>query len=138
MTKKLFDFEAEFKLGIEEIDSQHIILIEMLNDAFTLMKEGKKNEARILFEETLVSYVNSHFAHEENFMEQIGFPGLEDHRRIHNNFRKFFLSLKTDLESASEVAFRNVLSAIFSWILNHIGKTDRKYANFYLANMNNL
>lgn len=71
-------------------------------------------------------------------MEQIGFPGLEDHRRIHNNFRKFFLSLKTDLESASEVAFRNVLSAIFSWILNHIGKTDRKYANFYLANMNNL
>lgn len=42
MTKKLFDFEAEFKLGIEEIDSQHIILIEMLNDAFTLMKEGKK------------------------------------------------------------------------------------------------
>ena len=133
MTKKIFNFEKEFKLGIDIIDNEHIILVEMLNDAFNLIKENKKKEAQLLFSDTLAKYVNEHFHNEEKFMEQIAFPGIEDHRRIHENFKKMFLKLKIEIESSHEEnALRRVLTDTFSWIISHIGKTDRKYANFYL------
>jgi hemerythrin len=31
MTKSLFDFHAEFKLGIDDMDQQHVRLMDMLN-----------------------------------------------------------------------------------------------------------
>jgi hemerythrin len=133
MEKKLFDFETEFKLGIEAIDNEHIKLVDMLNRVHTLIGEGRKTEAQVYFSQTLGLYVNEHFANEEKFMENIGYPALEDHRKIHENFKKTFQDLQPLIETYDDRAFRNALGDAFTWIINHIGKTDRKYANFYLA-----
>ena len=99
MTKKLFDFDAEFRLGIDQIDSEHIKLVDMLNKVHELLSEGKRDEARSYFNETLSSYINEHFSNEEKFMESIGFPFLEEHRKIHENFKKSFYELKPLIES---------------------------------------
>ena len=133
MGKKLFDFEAEFRLGIETVDNEHVKLIDMLNEVHELLSAGKKDEARKFFGETLSAYVNEHFTNEEKFMEKIGFPQLEDHRKIHENFKKSFGELKPQIENADDVAFRKALSDAFTWIINHIGRTDRKYAAYYFS-----
>ena len=107
----------------------------MLNDAFNLIKENKKKEAQLLFSDTLAKYVNEHFHNEEKFMEQIVFPELEDHRRVHANFKKTFLKLKAEIESSHEENnCRRIFTDTFTWIINHIGKTDKKFADFYLNN----
>lgn len=131
MAKKIFDFDAEFKLDIEVVDREHIILVDMLNAVHSLIGEGKREEARRYFNETLSAYVDEHFAHEEKFMASIGFPGLEEHRKVHENFKKSFNELKPQIESLDESAFRKALSDAFTWILAHIGKTDKKYATYY-------
>lgn len=133
MTKKLFDFDAEFKLGIEVIDREHVRLVDMLNDVHALLSEGKRQEAQNYLNETLSAYVVEHFTNEERFMASIGFPGLEDHKKIHDNFRRSFEELKPQIASYDESAFRKVLSDTFTWIIGHIGKTDRRYATFYHA-----
>jgi hemerythrin len=133
MAKKLFDFDAEFRLGIDVIDNEHVKLVDMLNEVHALISDGKKDEARHYFSETLSSYVNEHFANEEKFMESIGFPGIEEHKKIHENFKKSFGELKPKIESYDDTAFRSALSDAFTWIVGHIGRTDRKYAKFYLA-----
>ncbi|MFZ6030008.1 MAG: bacteriohemerythrin [Chloroflexota bacterium] len=134
MAKKLFDFDAEFKLGIEVIDAEHVKLVDMLNQVHFLLSEGKKDDARRYFNETLSAYVDEHFANEEKFMESIGFPLLEEHRKIHENFKKSFQELKPQIELYDDVAFRKALSDAFGWIVAHIGRTDRRYAKFYLEN----
>lgn len=131
MGKKLFDFDAELKLGIDAVDSEHVKLVDMLNDVYALLSEGKRDEARRYFNETLSSYVYEHFANEEKFMESIGFPFLNEHRKIHENFRNSFHELKPLIESYDEAAFRKALNDTFTWIIAHIGKTDKKYATFY-------
>ncbi|CAK0751162.1 Bacteriohemerythrin [Gammaproteobacteria bacterium] len=133
MSKKIFNFEKEFKLGIDIIDNEHVILVDMLNDVYSKIKEGNKSEACKSFNDTLAAYVHEHFANEEKFMEEIGYPDLPGHRKIHENFKKSVEKLKYQIELCDETAFRNALNDTFSWIINHIGKTDRKYALFYLA-----
>jgi hemerythrin-like metal-binding protein len=133
MAKKMFDFDKEFKLEIDLIDNEHIKLVDMLNEVYERLAAGKKNEARQYFTETLSSYVNEHFANEEKFMESIGYPGLDEHKKIHENFKKTFQELVPLIESYDDTAFRRALSDAFSWIITHIGKTDKRYASFYLS-----
>jgi hemerythrin len=133
MAKELFNFEAEFKLGIDTIDQEHVKLVNMLNTVHRLVTEGKKTQAIEYFSLTLARYVNDHFAHEEQFMASFGYPQLKDHALIHENFKKSFMQSLPRLATYDEAAFRAALTDAFTWIINHIGRTDRKYAQFYLA-----
>jgi len=40
------------------------------------------------------------------------------------------------MESCDEIAFRKAINDAFTWIITHIGKTDRKYAAFYFSKGN--
>ncbi len=66
-------------------------------------------------------------------MESFAYPAIEEHRKIHANFRKSFLEMLPSLENADEATFRTALTDAFAWIITHIGKTDKKYAAYYLA-----
>ena len=133
MAKKLFDFDAEFKLGIDEVDNEHIKLVDMLNTVHELLNMGKRNEAQQYFNQTLASYVDEHFSNEEKFMESFDYPALDEHRRIHENFKRSFRDQQPLIAAYDDAAFRKALSDAFVWIISHIGKTDRKYADFYLS-----
>ena len=127
----LFNFDDEFKLGIEAADIEHSRLVDMLNTTHELLREGKREEARAYFNKTLGLYVHEHFTNEEAFLESIKYPDLENHKKIHANFRKSFEELAPKIETANNAAFRQALADTFAWIISHIGKTDKKYAKFY-------
>lgn len=130
MSKKMFNFDDEFKLGIELVDREHAQLVDMLNHVYDLLGEGKRAEARAYFNQALTDYIDVHFSDEEAFMAEIGYPHLEEHKRVHEQFKQNFYSLKPMIESDDNKAFRQALSDAFSWLLVHIGKSDRRYANF--------
>ena len=132
MAKKLFDFDSEFRLGIDSVDNEHVKLVDMLNEVHALLSDGKRKEAKQYFNEALSSYVNEHFANEEKFMESIGFPFINEHRKIHENFKQSFYELRPRVEASDDAAFRSALSDAFTWLIAHIGRTDKKYATFYL------
>jgi len=132
MAKPIFNFDKEFRLGIDEMDNEHIKLVSMLNDVYELLNNGQKDQAREMFTSLLSNYVVEHFSHEEQFMQTIGYPALAEHKRIHDIFKSDFNMLKPSIESADVAAFRKALADTFAWIIGHIGKTDRKYAEFYL------
>ena len=136
MTKKLFDFEEQFKLGIDEVDSEHIILVEMLNCTQELLNQNKRDEALGYFSETLSLYVHEHFSNEEAFMASFGFPSLDKHKVVHSNFRRSVDSLKPKIASGDDAAFRRALRDAYMWVVSHIGGVDKEYADYYLAQKN--
>lgn len=137
MSNKLFNFDAEFRLGIDEMDNEHIRLVDMLNQVHSLLSDGKGDEARRFFVETLSDYMHVHFAHEEKFLQSIDFPQLEDHRKIHNSFKRSLEELKPQIEKADAAAFHKALSDTFAWLIMHIGKTDKRYAAYYFSRLSN-
>lgn len=124
-------FDESLRLGIEEMDAEHKTLVDMLNHLQSLLKEGKRTEAMHYFNEVLLSYVETHLSHEEAFMEQIGYPELESHKKIHEVYKKEVYRLAPHVESGDEKAFREALALAWGWLYNHISKTDRKYADWY-------
>jgi hemerythrin len=129
----LFNFDQEFRLSIPEMDDEHSILINMLNEVHELIRHSEKGKAAEYFKQTLAAYVETHFSDEEAFMEKIGYPQLEEHRKIHANFRQSMEETLPKIDSLDDTAFRNALTDTYTWIINHIGKTDRRYAIFAKA-----
>jgi hemerythrin len=79
----------------------------------------------------LAEYIDVHFTNEEAFMEEIGHPHLEEHKKVHEQFKENFYSLQPLINSGDDAAFRKALTDAFSWLLVHIGKSDKRYAKFY-------
>jgi hemerythrin len=131
VSAQLFNFDMEFKLGIPEMDEEHIILVNMLNEVHNFIRGGEKEKASAYFKQTLAGYVGTHFSDEESFMEKINYPQLDEHRKIHANFKQSIEATLSNFDASDEAAFRNALTDVFTWIISHIGKTDKKYATFY-------
>jgi hemerythrin len=136
LASPLFNFEQEFKLGIPEMDEEHIVLVNMLNEVHEFIRTGQKVKAGQYFKDTLAAYVATHFSDEEAFMEKIGYPQLNEHRTIHANYKQSVEEILPKIDALDDAAFRSALTDTYTWIINHIGKTDRRYAIFAKASEN--
>ncbi len=126
----LIEWNKELELGIPEIDKQHKKLVDMLNNFYTELEEGHKREAAEHFLKELEEYLSYHLDYEENYMEEIGFPELENHKKAHEMFKKIFIEEKERYLNGDEKALREIIAFAFSWLFSHIMKTDRKYAKY--------
>ena len=74
----------EWDSGQPEIDVQHRMLVTMANEYFivALNPRTKPDDAMALLS-GLLRELASHFDFEERLLEQIGYPKVEEHRRIH-------------------------------------------------------
>ena len=73
----LIEWKESFSVGNAEIDRQHRKLIAILNRAHDTMMTGKYEDLSTLGTEAvgeLIAYGKEHFAFEEAYMRQIGFP----------------------------------------------------------------
>lgn len=130
----MIEFDEELVTHVEEMDKQHMRLVELLNNVYELLKEGKKEEAIELFEKEIVAYTEYHLSEEEKFMEKIGYPELEQHKKVHDIFRREVYNLIQYVEKGDPKAFREALSYAWGWLYNHIAKTDKKYAIYAKEN----
>ena len=81
------EFDDSLVTGNEMIDSQHKVLIEKINDlvASCEEKKDKLNAVRLL--NYLADYTEFHFSAEEKLQEEIGYPGIEEHKKKHDENR---------------------------------------------------
>ncbi|MFP4526410.1 MAG: bacteriohemerythrin, partial [Bacteroidales bacterium] len=71
---------------IDEIDTQHMQLVSLINDLYEAMSKGQgKEKLNEIFNE-LFDYAKTHFFTEEKLMLVYGFPGYEEHKKEHQNF----------------------------------------------------
>jgi len=121
------EFDGDLLTHVEEMDKQHMRLVALLNNVYELLKEGKKEEALELFEKELLCYVDHHLSEEEKFMEEIGYPELDQHKKAHDIFRREIYNLIPYVKNGDPKAFRRALSYAWGWLYTHIAKTDKKY-----------
>ena len=70
-------------VGIDQIDLQHMRLVEILSTLHEAMLRGshKQDLTRVMAD--LLSYTRYHFSFEEKLMVVAGYPGLQEHQRKH-------------------------------------------------------
>ena len=83
----MYEFTEDCMIHIPQIDEEHRKLFQIINDALSLVKttEDISGIAQSLLLH-LKDYANTHFAHEEAYMEQIHDPELPLQKKEHAEF----------------------------------------------------
>lgn len=118
--------------GIESIDEQHQILVNMLNESNHRLTT---NSGRDVLEEIvrdLMSYALYHFDNEEEMMVENAYTEEEKqaHFREHRAFSKKVSDLQQDLRQGKLISREELLSFLNGWLINHILNTDQKLGKF--------
>ncbi len=107
-------------------DAQHQALFEILD---SIGQPGCGAEVL----QRLQQYTESHFCLEEAYMEQLGFPGLEQHRAAHDQFRaEIDTLLASDFDEDANL--RQMISTYLTeWLKRHVFGIDKELEAFILA-----
>lgn len=126
-------FDESLYTGDERIDSQHKELIARVNKLIESCTEGNGKLTAVKTLDFLMDYTDYHFAEEEALQEKAGYPKLDAHRKLHEEFRRSVDELREMLEEEegpTEAFVAAVNKNIGDWLVNHIRKCDTDVAAF--------
>lgn len=118
--------------GVEVIDEQHKILINMINDANERLdeKSGRDILEQVILD--LMSYALYHFDTEEELMVENQYPAAdkESHFEQHRVFSNTVSNLQQDIRQGKLITREELLSFLNNWLINHILHTDQQLGKF--------
>lgn len=129
--------EDKMAIGIELIDTQHKILLSIINKLFNSIESNLQHKELFNITAELIEYTRYHFFEEERLFTQVAYPKSDEHKEEHSKFIKEILSLNKKL--ISDVTSKNksiVESADYlyryltEWFISHILGIDREYSEY--------
>lgn len=130
----LIEWNNDLSVGVEKIDSQHKMLIMMINGLNEAMAKGKGRDVLGKIIEGLLSYTQAHFSLEEGFFERTKYPGREPHEQEHENFTRKVSEFRDGFNSGKLGVSVEVMNYLSFWLRDHINGTDKKYTAHFNAN----
>ena len=135
---EIIKWSKDLESGVKAFDDEHKVLIKTIDEVYTLMREGKKEEAKKVLVDTVVAYADKHFKHEEEVMERYNYPKekLEGHKKMHNFFVKYLIeTLLPEIEKGDDKKFNEALNFIVGWLIMHIKNMDANgYGRWFKEN----
>ncbi len=120
-----FTWDEKYSVDNSIIDEQHKSLFQLGNE---LPDESSgSNINRVIMR--LYKYTREHFTAEEEMMASIGFPLLNEHKRLHDNLITQ-LNEVCSTPPKTDSAILNFKKFVFDWLIDHIMTQDNKYFVF--------
>lgn len=126
-------FDDSLVTGNEMIDSQHKELIERINNLLVTADNKVDKVGAVKMLAHLDEYTDFHFGAEEKLQEEIEYPGIEDHKKKHEELRQTVKELREMLEEEegpTEAFVAKVNEKVVEWLYGHIQTFDRSVAEF--------
>ena len=121
----LLTWQDDLNTGIEVIDDQHRRIVSMINQLHQAQARGVALVVADVIDE-LVDYTLSHFAFEEELMEEAGYPFCAAHRRVHEVFTKRVSEYRLRFQAGEDVV-DELKSMLSRWLFNHIRNDDKGF-----------
>ncbi|MEW6711803.1 MAG: hemerythrin family protein [Candidatus Riflebacteria bacterium] len=128
-------WDNAFEIGCPRVDDQHRELIEMVAQLSSINSADISNKKLADVLRFLVGYTRYHFSAEEQFMFNIGYPQLEEHRKIHDQLIQDVTGILVRLRSGEKPDIEQLVTFLKEWVARHILDEDHKIGVF-LKNRN--
>ena len=133
-------WDKAYEVGVDEIDEQHHILVDTLNDANELLTKDYSLENLENITKDLLSYALYHFETEEELMEQYNYMSqkpeeYESHMKQHREFSAKVVEVRNSLKAGNLIKQEELIGFLVKWLINHINKTDKKLGEFLQTKM---
>jgi hemerythrin len=124
----LFQWDSvKYDVGVEAMNGEHRGIVSAMNRVYDLA-EG--NAQKALIRSALAALERctvEHFAHEEAFMESVGYPGLASHKRVHAQLLANLSSHVQDFEKGAGKPSPQLFEFLKLWLSSHIQHIDVRY-----------
>ncbi len=132
---QILAWNDELLTGIAQIDEQHHMLVNMLNEANQRLSVESRPDQLAHLVHNLMSYALYHFETEEVLMLKNHCPS--QHQALHIQEHRMFSTKVADMQKAlsqgRSVSPGEVLSFLSEWLRNHIQNTDKQLGEFLTA-----
>ncbi|MCP4274033.1 MAG: bacteriohemerythrin, partial [Gammaproteobacteria bacterium] len=124
------EWSDKLSIGIPEIDSDHKVLLSLLNRCIIFTNEANKDhdDCTVILHD-LVSYTQYHFQREEKVMELCDYPDTAKHCQAHIALLNDVKELQKQLNSDEDI-MESLLQFLMNWLLNHIVGMDSTLATY--------
>jgi len=126
-----FEWKDSYSVGVKEMDNQHKVLIDLINQLHTAMSSGKGSTVSGPIITEMVRYTKFHFGAEEQLMTKHGYPGLLSQKAEHLKFTNQAIDYQNQLNSGAVSLSISILNFLKDWLTTHILGTDQKYSDFF-------
>lgn len=126
-------WEAEYDIGIPEIDNQHQQLVNIINRLYEAIKYRLDDGVYQAIINQLVDYTQYHFKSEEKYIKYLIKKDRRLHVLQHQSFIKEVIQLQEQgLQRASAIEVWYFLS---DWLITHIVSEDIKLFKHYTRHL---
>lgn len=119
--------KEELGTNVDAMDSQHKILIGIMNKLYEQNQSGADFATLSATVDELVNYTVRHFAEEEAYMESIGFEGLATHKIIHKKLLDEVGGHVSNFKKSGGKVDEKFFNFLRFWLSSHIRGIDQKY-----------
>lgn len=119
----VIEWREAFKVNIAQVDQEHKHL-------FLLVKALNLESVDQTVEE-LLTYVVTHFSNEQALMEHSGYPGFEQHLKLHEAFAAQVAEFMGSGEPWSEQRVQDLRRFLNKWLIGHIMTHDLRFGIWY-------
>mgnify|MGYP001557028167 CR=1 FL=1 len=127
----LLQWEDNFSVGHEGVDNQHkewIRIINVLHDK--LINDRDDDDLNSVTTEALLAvklYGEKHFKYEEGLLAKSGYPELEYHKKLHDDFNQKINKMYYDHVSGDIILNSQLMKLLQNWLKDHILDEDKKF-----------
>ena len=134
MEKQFIYWTNDFSVQIKEIDDQHKVLINIINDLYNafMQKEHKDLIDEII--DRMAKYAIWHFGVEEKYFAKFGYPAAAEHMKEHKTFLDQIAVYQNDIKTSKVALTFSVMAFLQKWLTNHIVGIDKHYTKCFKAN----
>lgn len=129
--RKSFGWKEIYSVGNDRIDDEHKKLFDIAQEAFSIVDNSKRNYKIKEILTNLYNYMQIHFEHEEDYMQEIDYPKQEEHKQLHQKIANNINNLVKRLPSLNVELFEKELAQLIDIALvQHIIQEDRKIIEY--------
>lgn len=129
---KFVEWSDVLSVGIEEIDSQHKVLVGLVNEMHDAIHQRRGSDAVRGILNRLADYTRIHFAVEESLMRILGYPEYDEHKVQHEELIGNMQELQHKVETGTTAIGFELMHFLKIWLTKHIMESDQRYAEFFI------
>lgn len=122
-------WKEDYRIGVDEIDQQHMKLFEIAGRLYDLLKNelySDKYDKIVKLVQELKDYTIYHFKCEEEYQQKIGYKKYFTHKVDHDDFiAKINEVNMEDIDENHDKYLVEILEFVVNWIDEHILQKDK-------------
>ena len=128
----LFIWKSSFSVGVDRLDTDHIIITSLINHIDDAKLSGSDENAVGMIINALTSYSIGHFRREERLLAEKKDPDLPAHTEQHHMVEQQLADLYADYQRCPNPdTSTEIMELLNFWITEHILRVDMKYKRLF-------